>query len=36
VAVAVEEVLRQTSAFQDAEGNSEEQAARAAVVEFAQ
>jgi Cof subfamily protein (haloacid dehalogenase superfamily) len=36
VAVAVEEMLRQTSAFQDAEGNSEEQAARAAVVEFAQ
>jgi Cof subfamily protein (haloacid dehalogenase superfamily) len=36
VALAVEEALRQASALQDAEGNSEEQVAAAAVVEFAQ
>jgi Cof subfamily protein (haloacid dehalogenase superfamily) len=36
VALAVEEVLRQAPALQDAEGNSEEQVAAAAVVEFAQ
>jgi Cof subfamily protein (haloacid dehalogenase superfamily) len=36
VALAVEEVLCQATAMQDAEGNSEEQAAGAAVVEFAQ
>ena len=36
VALAVEEVVRQAPALQDAEGNSEEQGAAAAVVEFAQ
>ena len=36
VALAVEEVLRQAPGSQDAEGNSEEQVAAAAVVEFAQ
>jgi Cof subfamily protein (haloacid dehalogenase superfamily) len=36
VALAVEEMLRQAPALQDAEGNSEQQAAAAAVVEFAQ
>ena len=36
VALAVEEVVRQAPALQRAEGNSEQQAAAAAVVEFAQ
>jgi Cof subfamily protein (haloacid dehalogenase superfamily) len=36
VALAVEEVLRQVPASQDAEGNSEEQVAATAMVEFAQ